>query len=182
MKLFNRILRPFLRRTWKARGADRETAPDHRLGGSYSTLEVLAKRSSSEECATSRARISQIYSQMRVTLFDINEEAPALSTTPKTTTIGVQKRPIPVNSDSPAPRLASTSFRPYSKQDERLRGHSSASMGSGAGRARAFTGRRRKSGTWSPSPITGASTSRRGRSRRGAGSANREGRGGEARS
>jgi hypothetical protein len=105
------------------------------------------------------------------------------TTTPKTTMIRVETRPTLV-SNSPAPRRASTSFRPYSKQDERLRErrHSSASMGSGAGRARAFTGRRRKLGTWSPSPITGASTSRRGRSRRGAGSANPEERGGEARS
>jgi hypothetical protein len=45
--------------------------------------------------------------------------------------------------------------------------YSSASAGSRAAFGRALTERLRKSGTWSPSPITGASFSRCGRSRRG---------------
>ena len=52
----------------------------------------------------------------------------------------------------------------------------------GSRRRRRLTGRRRKLGTWSPSPMTGASTSRRGRCGRGGVAANPEVRGTEVRS
>ena len=52
------------------------------------------------------------------------------------------------------------SVRPF--RGEAAVRYSFASTGSGVARGRAFTGRRRKSGTWSPRPMTGASSSRRG--------------------
>ena len=78
----------------------------------------------------------------------------------------------------PASQASIGALKPTTRRLQPPVGHSSASIGSRAGLARALTGRRRKSGTWSPRPITGASSSRRGgRSRRGGGSAKRGARG-----